>query len=146
MPYPISTIWKYRVRRGGPASHGLSWKEFLKSHAREVLACDFLVQYTATFKALYVFIVIEIESCKIVHFNVTSRPTLAWVQQQIREATPPARDYKFLVHDNDGIFGQLRFRESPYRSSLDEWLMETLTGPDLIRESAGFRTPTPNCE
>ncbi len=124
--HSISTIQKYRVRSGGPASHGLSWKEFLKSHAKEVLACDFMVQYTAMFKAVYVLVILELESRKIVHFNVTSRPTLAWVQQQVREATAPGTAYRYLLHDNDGIFGQLRHKGAAYRSSLDEWLGETM--------------------
>jgi hypothetical protein len=32
---------------------------FLKNHAKAILACDFFVAVTATFRVLYVFVVIE---------------------------------------------------------------------------------------
>jgi hypothetical protein len=51
------------------------------------VATWFLTQYTACFAVAYVFIIMEIESRRIVHFNVTINPTLLWVKQQIREAT-----------------------------------------------------------
>ncbi len=121
----FGSVQKYRIRHKNPRN-GMSWKDFLKSHAKEVLACDFMVQYTAMFKAVYVFVILELESRKIVHVNVTSRPTLAWVQQQVREATAPGTAYRYLLHDNDGIFGQLRHKGAAYRSSLDDWLGETM--------------------
>ncbi len=38
--------------------------------------------------------------------NVTTKPTLSWVKQQIREATAWDRTPRLLIHDNDGIFAQ----------------------------------------
>lgn len=35
------------------------WSTFLKNHARAIIACDFFVAVTATFRMLYVFVVIE---------------------------------------------------------------------------------------
>jgi hypothetical protein len=37
--------------------------------------------------------------------------SLAWVKQQIRRATAWGESPRFLVHDNDGIFGQFRDRK-----------------------------------
>jgi hypothetical protein len=48
----------------------------------------------------------EIGSRRIVHVNVTTNPTLSRVKRQIREATAEQRSPRFLLHDNDGIFGQ----------------------------------------
>ena len=45
-------------------------------------------------------------SRKVVHFNVTEHPTLDWTKQQIRNACSDEQP-KFLIHDNDGKFGQL---------------------------------------
>jgi hypothetical protein len=33
------------------------WSTFLKNHAKAILACDFFVAVTATFRMLYVFVV-----------------------------------------------------------------------------------------
>ncbi|MBM3286726.1 MAG: hypothetical protein FJY88_05165, partial [Candidatus Eisenbacteria bacterium] len=67
-----------------------------------VWACDFLTQHTAFFAVAYLFVVMEIESRRIVHVNVTRNPTLAWVKQQFREATSEDLAPRFLLHDNDG--------------------------------------------
>jgi hypothetical protein len=48
----------------------------------------------------------KVGSRRIVHVNVTTNPTLPWVKQQIREAAAWGQTPRFLVHDNDGIFGQ----------------------------------------
>jgi hypothetical protein len=58
------------------------------------------------FTAIYVFVIMHLGSRKVVHVNVTEHPTLAWVKQQIRDANFEGQP-KFLIHDNDGIFGQL---------------------------------------
>ena len=55
---------------------------------------------------VYVFVVMEIASRRIVHVNVTTSPTLPWVKQQFRDATPWGITPRFLVHDNDAIYGQ----------------------------------------
>jgi transposase InsO family protein len=106
-----------------------TWRTFLKNHAPEVYACDFLVQWTATFRLVYVFIVMELRSRRVVHANITLNPTLAWVKQQIREISPWGSGPRFLVHDNDGVFGQLgrrRRREGGFRCHLDRWLERIL--------------------
>ena len=53
------------------------WSTFVQNHAAAVLACDFCVVVTATFRLLYVLIVIEHQSRRIVHCNVTTNPTAA---------------------------------------------------------------------
>ena len=49
-----STVDKYRVRVRKPPS--LTWRAFLKNHAREIVSIDFLVVPTVRFKILYVFL------------------------------------------------------------------------------------------
>ena len=53
----------------------------------------------------------ELGSRRIVHFNVSESPGLAWVKQQIREISPYGEGPRFLIHDNDGIFGQFADRK-----------------------------------
>jgi putative transposase len=43
----------------------------VRNHARSMLACDFFVVVTATFRVVYVFVVMEVGTRRIVHWNVT---------------------------------------------------------------------------
>ena len=129
-----STIRTYMGPRRSPPRGDQSWRSFVRNHARELWACDFLTQHTAAFTVAYVLVIMEIASRRIVHANVTTIPTLAWVQQQVREATPPRTTPRFLVHDNDAIYGQYRpsvrvvreGRPCRYRCHLDRWLHEVM--------------------
>ena len=95
-------------RPRGPPRGDLRWSTFLRLHARGVIACDFFVAVTATFRLLYVLIVIEHRSRRLIHYNVTAHPSVAWTLQQLREAVGYEEQYRFLIHDRDGIFsGQL---------------------------------------
>jgi hypothetical protein len=69
-----------------------------------MVATDFLVAMAVGFRVLYVFVVMEIGSRRILHCNVTAHPTAAWVLQQFREAVPSDHSYRFLIHDRDSIF------------------------------------------
>jgi hypothetical protein len=56
----------------------------VRNHAEATLACDFFVTITATFRTLYVFVVLDGGTRQIVHWNVTEHPTAAWTVQQFR--------------------------------------------------------------
>ena len=101
-----TTVGKYMVRTRGKPRGTQSWMTFLKNQADAIWSCDFFVQYTVGFTALYVFVIMDLESRRIVHINITEHPTLGWVKQQIRDATFDEHP-KFLIHDNDGKYGQL---------------------------------------
>ena len=132
--HSTSTIRRYMVPRCTTPRGDQTWRIFVRNHAKEVWTCDFLTQYTALFAVAYVFVIMEIHSRRIVHVNVTTCPTLFWVKQQIREATAWDRIPRFLVHDNDGIFGQYgrkvtveqSDRRRSYRSHLDRWLDDVM--------------------
>jgi putative transposase len=64
-----------------------SWRTFLKNQADAIWMCDFCVPHTVRFKALYILVIMELQSRKVVHVTVTGQPTLAWVRQQVRNAT-----------------------------------------------------------
>jgi transposase InsO family protein len=129
--HSTSTIRKYMVspEERGPLeerARSQTWRTFLKNHAKETYACDFLVQWTATFRLVYVFVVMDLGSRRIVHANVTSSPTLAWVKNQMREIAAWGEGPRFLIHDNDGIFGQLGRRKHGFRCHLDRWLWRVI--------------------
>jgi putative transposase len=129
--HSTSTIRRYMVSRRKPRG-GQTWKTFIRNHASQIFAVDFLTQPTALFTVVYVFVIIEIASRRIVLINVTTSPGLAWVKQQIRQATAWARSPRFLIHDNDGIFGQFGNRRPRgkkgrrYRCHLDLWLADVM--------------------
>jgi hypothetical protein len=77
---------------------------FLKNHADAIIACDFCVVASATFRILYLLVVMEHASRRIIHLNVTAHPTAAWTLQQLREAIPSDHRYRFILHDRDAIF------------------------------------------
>ncbi len=85
--------------------HGQTWSKFLKNHAAQIWACDFLQVIDIRFRQLYAFFIIELGSRRVVHWGVTRHPTDAWVAQQMREATPFDIHPTYLVRDNDSKFG-----------------------------------------
>jgi len=148
--HSTSTIRRYMVKRRKPRG-GQTWKTFVKNHASQIYAIDFLTQYTAFFTVAYVLVVMEIATRRIVLINVTTSPGLAWVQQQIRQATAWAQNPRFLIHDNDGIFGQFRDRkrrgkkQRRYRCHLDVWLADVM-GIEGIPIPYGAPNASPHVE
>jgi putative transposase len=84
---------------------GQTWATFLRNHAKDIWACDFVPLTDAWFRPLFAFIVTELGSRRIVHVGVTRAPTDAWVAQQLREATPFGAAPRHLIRDNDAKFG-----------------------------------------
>jgi putative transposase len=82
-----------------------TWKTFLRNHVGSLPSIDFCVVPTATFRLLYVFVVLCHERRRVVHVNVTAHPTAAFVAQQLREAFPFGTAPKYLIRDRDGIYG-----------------------------------------
>lgn len=99
------TIQKYmpKIKR----KSGQTWSTFLKNHAGDIWACDFTVVHDLLFRPVYVFIIIEMKTRRIVHAAVTTNPTDAWTAQQLREATPWGQNPKYLIRDNDRKYGKL---------------------------------------
>jgi hypothetical protein len=62
--------------------------DFLRTHADQIWACDFLQVSDLFFRPLFAFFLIELRSRKVIHVGVTSSPSDPWVAQQLREATP----------------------------------------------------------
>ena len=99
-----ATVAKYLVKR--PPSPSQSWPTFLRNHLSETVAIDFFAVPTATFKTLYVFLVLSLERRQIVHFNVTDSPTDAWTNRQLVQAFPFDTAPRFVIRDRDSIYGE----------------------------------------
>ncbi len=64
-----ATVSKYMIRNRKPPSQ--SWRTFLNNHLPDLVSIDFFTVPTATFRVLYVFIVLSHERRSVLHFNVT---------------------------------------------------------------------------
>src|SRR6202047_752290 len=99
------TVKKYMPTRPTRRPRGdMRWSTFLRLHAQGIIACVFLLAVTATFRQLYVFVVIEHRSRRLIHCNLTAHPTAAWTLQQLREVVGYDDRSQFLIHDRDSIF------------------------------------------
>ena len=101
------TVGKYLSHGRGPRrtpDPKQRWMTFVRNHAKGIVACDFFVVVTATFRVLYVFVVMEVGARRIVHHNVTAHPTADWTLQQFREALPGDHGYQYVIHDRDRIY------------------------------------------
>jgi putative transposase len=100
------TVRKYLPKGSGWPRGGRdqSWSAFVRNHARAIVACDFVVSTTASFRTIYTLVVMEIGSRRILHVNSTAHPTAAWTTQQLREVFVPEHPWRYLLHDRDAIF------------------------------------------
>jgi putative transposase len=145
------TVRKYMpVRPPGCPRGDQRWSTFLRNHARALIACDFFLAVTATFRVLYVFVVIEHGSRRLVHFSVTAHPTSAWTLQQLRETIGYEDGYRYLIHDRDSIFAKnldesvsrlgLKVLKSPPRSPMANSICERVIGA-IRRECLDWLIP-----
>jgi transposase InsO family protein len=145
------TVRKYLPRPPPRRPRGdQRWSTFLQNHARAIVACDFFVAVTSTFRVLYVFIVIEHHSRRLIHCNVTAHPSAQWTRQQLREALGYETRYEYLIHDRDSIFSAdldesvkrlgLRVLKSPPRSPTANAICERVIGT-IRRECLDWLIP-----
>jgi putative transposase len=141
---------KYLDHGRGKRASSQRWRTFVRNHAQAIVACDFCEVVTATFRPVYVFVLMEHVTRRILHSNVTAHPTALWTLQQLCDASPSNHDYCFLIHDRDAIFSQeidqrichlgLRVLKTPPRSPQANALCERFVGT-LRRERLDFVIP-----
>jgi transposase InsO family protein len=99
-----ATVAKYMVR-GRPPSP--TWRTFLANHVTQLVAADFLVVPTVTYRLLFVLVLLAHDRRRVVHIGVTANPTAAWTAQQLREAFPWDEAPRYLIRDRDHAFDGL---------------------------------------
>jgi transposase InsO family protein len=99
------TIQKYMRHVRSTRPKGQKWTTFLRTHAGQIWACDFLPVTDLLFHSLFAFFNTLLHSRKVIHVSVTRNPTDAWTAQQLREATAFGQGPKYLIRDHDGKFG-----------------------------------------
>jgi len=98
-----ATVAKYMVRRRGTPSQ--NWRTFLRNHAEGIAAIDMFVVASASFRLLYVMIILAHDRRKIVRAAVTAHPTAAWLSRQVTEAFPWDTAPRYLLRDRDASYG-----------------------------------------
>jgi transposase InsO family protein len=145
------TVRRYLPATTPRATQGLqAWVTFVRNHSRSVLACDFFVVVTATFRVVYVFVVLEIGTRRILHWNVTAHPTADWTAQQFRMIVPGDLPQRFVIHDRDSIYSEgvdgtlaamgLTVLKTPVRAPQANAFCERLIGT-IRRECLDFMIP-----
>jgi putative transposase len=144
----VRAYWPPENSRSGRRSQ--SWSTFVRIHARALIACDFMIAVTARFRAVYIFVVMEIGSRRILHCNATPNPTADWTIQQLREAIPSDHEYRFLIHDRHATFSSeldttvgalgLQVLKTPVRAPQANAYCERLIGT-MRRECLDYMIP-----
>ena len=98
-----ATVAKYMVRRRGTASQ--NWRTFLRNHVEGIAAIDMFVVASASFRLLYVMIILAHDRRKIMRTAVTEHPTAAWLSRQVTEAFPWDTAPRYLLRDRDASHG-----------------------------------------
>jgi transposase InsO family protein len=133
-----------------PGEPNQRWMTFVRNHTKATIATDFFVVVTAAFRLVYVFVIMELDTRRILHFNVTRHPTAAWTLQQFRECVSGDEGYRFVIHDRDRIYSQeldqslkslgLTVLKTPYKSPQANAFCERLIG-SARRECFDFMIP-----
>ena len=90
-------------RTSAPASLA-TWRMFLRNHVGQIVAADFFVVPTVTYRLLFVLVLLAHNRRRIRHVAVTAHPTAAWTASQLREAFPWDEAPRFLIHDRNHAF------------------------------------------
>ena len=101
------TVRRYMPSRPPRPQRGTqAWSTFVRNHAPSVLASDFFVVVTATFRLLYVFVVLDVGTRRILQWKVTAHPTAGWTAQQFRMIGSGEQTHRFVIHDRDTIYSE----------------------------------------
>jgi transposase InsO family protein len=127
-----------------------AWSTFVRNHARSVLASDFFVVVTATFRVLYGFVVLDLGTRRILHWNVTAHPTADWTAQQFRMIGSGDQRHRLVIHDRDTIYSEgvdrtlaamgLTVLKAPVRAPQANAFCERVIGT-IRRECLDFMIP-----
>ena len=103
-----AVLRRHRVPPAPQRRRATTWRDFIRQHKVQLLACDFFTVETLFLQTLHVLFFIEVGTRRVHLAGCTARPTAAWVTQQARQRTwilqeadaPP----RFLIHDRDAKF------------------------------------------
>jgi len=117
-----ATVAKYMVRRRGAPCP--AWRSFLRNHADGIAAIDIFVVASASFRLLFVMIILAHDRRKIMRTVVTENPSASWLSRQVTEAFPWDTAPRYLLRDRDASYG------SDFRNRVEAMgITEVVTAP-----------------
>jgi len=99
------TVQKYMRQGHSDPRSGQRWSTFLRNHADETWACDFLQTYDRLFRSVFAFFIVHLGSRRVVHVGTTRCPTQRWTALQLRNATMDGDAPRFVLRDRDDKYG-----------------------------------------
>jgi len=114
-----TTVANYMVRHRKPPSQ--TWWIYLYNHAKDLVSINFFTVPTATFRILYVLLVLRHERHQVVHFNITEHSTARWTAQQMVEAFPWNEAPRHLLRDRYNVYNTT-FRRRVHSLGIEEML------------------------
>jgi putative transposase len=115
-----STVETYRMRPPKPPSP--TWKTLLANPVQDLVALDFFVVPTVTYKVLFVLPILAHHRRRVVHFHITEHPTAAWTAQQVVDAFAWDEAPRYLLRDRDRIYST-SFRQRVRHMGIEEVLI-----------------------
>jgi hypothetical protein len=131
------TVARLMPKKRYPPSQ--TWRTFLDNHVRDLVSIDFFVVPTATFRVLFVPVVLAHDRRRVVHFNITEHPSARWTGEQIIQAFPDGSEPRYLLRDRDRIYGE-EFQERIQAMGIKEVSGEGVLGMSWAFFVAGCPT------
>src|SRR5262249_36956429 len=108
-PAPARVDFGCHPRRRPPSR---AWRAVRKNHAKDLIALDFFTAPTATFRVLFVLVILSHSRRRLVHFNVTHHPAAEWTARQLIEARGREESARHLIRDWDQVYGERFSRQA----------------------------------
>ena len=114
-----------------------TWQEFIDNHKFKI-GVDFTSIFSIFGHQLVIFVLVGLDTRKMVYINVTYNPDFEWVTQQFRNAFTDMDHYPSLcICDNDSIFGPkfenmlssyfgIMLKRTPYKSPQKNGITERM--------------------
>ena len=103
-----AALRRHRVPPAPQRRRTTTWRDFIRSHKDQLLACDFFTVETLFLKTLHILFFIEVGTRRVHLVGCTAHPTATWVTQQARQLAWMLQESgaspRFLIHDRDAKF------------------------------------------
>jgi len=103
--FDVSERTVSRLVRRVPKPPSQTWRTFLENHVPTLASIDFFVTRAITFERLVVFVILQHERRRVLHFGVTSHPSAEWTGNHVVQAFPFETAPRYMIRDRDAIYG-----------------------------------------